>query len=285
MIVRDNEHPPELPAHDEHAPLAIERRMRIADIVSAQGSISVAELIKLLGASPATVRRDLAWLDERGMITRTRGGAIAAGRVSQIMRHYDPVYERRLSEAVKAKQAIGRLAGELVQDGETIMVDAGSTTHYMIPSLAEKRELVVITNSLSIVSELLPFAQSGITVVVTGGMLRAKSRSFVGLLAEQALEQFFVDKAFLGMRGISIESGFTEPALEEIPIKRKIIKAAKQVFVLADHTKFGRTFTGLVAPLNAAYTVITDEATPEALIKQIATRGPQVLIAPLANEP
>ncbi len=96
-------------------------------------------------------------------------------------------------------------------------------------------------------------------------------------------EHLHYSKAFLGIRGISIQNGLTEPALDEIPIKRKIIKAAKQVIVLADHSKFGHTFTSQVAPLNAVHTVITDEATPEILIKQIANKVPQVLVAQLAQ--
>jgi DeoR family fructose operon transcriptional repressor len=271
--------PPVLPADEERSPLAMERRMRILDALKSRGTMSVAELTELLGASPATVRRDLMWLDEQRMLTRTRGGAIVAGRIQQFMSHYDPTYQRRLSEYVEEKKAIGRVAADMVNDGETIIIDAGSTTQHMISFLANKQELIIITNSLAVVNELLLFANGGITVMLTGGTLRARSLSFVGLLAEQTLTQLFVDKTFLGVRGISEEHGLTNPALEEIPIKRHMIKAAKHVVVLADHTKFERTYTGLIAPLSAAHTIITDVGTPAALIQQIVTKGPQVLIA------
>jgi DeoR family transcriptional regulator, fructose operon transcriptional repressor len=271
----------ELVADEERSLLAIERRMRIVDVLNSRGTIAVAELTELLGASPATVRRDLSWLDEHGILTRTRGGAVAAGRVQDLMRHYDPTYGRRLAEYVEEKRAIGRRAAELVADGETIIIDAGSTTQYMIPNLHRKQDLIVITNSLAVVNELLAFSNTApnLTVILTGGILRGRALSFVGMIAEYALSQFFVDKTFLGARGISIETGLTNPAIEEIPLKRQMIQAAKQVIVLADHSKFGQTYTGLIAPLNAAASIITDDGIDPALIPKITANGPNILLA------
>jgi DeoR/GlpR family transcriptional regulator of sugar metabolism len=271
----------EIVGDEERSLLAIERRMRIVDLLNSRGTIAVAELTELLGASPATVRRDLAWLDEHGILTRTRGGAVAAGRVQDLMRHYDPTYGRRLAEYVEEKRAIGRRAAELVDDGETIIIDAGSTTQHMVPHLHKKQDLIVITNSLTVVNELLPVSHAApnLTVILTGGILRGRALSFVGMIAEHALTQFFVDKTFLGARGISIETGLTNPALEEIPLKRQMIKAAKRVIVLADHSKFGQTYTGLIAPLQAATNIITDDGIDSALIPKFAANGPEILIA------
>ncbi len=115
--------------------------------------------------------------------------------------------------------------------------------------------------------------------MATGGTFRVQSRSFVGMLTENALAQHFVEKAFLGVRGVSVEHGLTSPATEDIPVKRQIIKAAKQTIVLADHTKLGLTYAGLIAPLSAAHMVITDEHAAQTHVQQIASKGPRVLIA------
>jgi len=274
----NNDLPLALQADDERTPLVIERRMRILNLVNTRGTISVEELTDLLGTSSTTVRRDLGWLNKQGLLTRTRGGAVGARRMEQLLRT-DPAYERRLGENVEEKQAIGRLAADLVNDGEAIIIDSGSTAQAMVPFLAGKRDLLVITPSQAVVNDFVPFANAGIRVVATGGTFRVQSRSFVGMLTEHALAQHFVEKAFLGVRGVSVEHGLTSPATEDIPVKRQIIKAAKQTIVLADHTKLGLTYAGLIAPLSAAHMVITDEHAAQTHVQQIASKGPRVLIA------
>lgn len=269
---------------DGRAVLTIERRMQIVKTINMHKTATVAEIVEWLGASPATVRRDLAWLDEQGLITRTRGGATAINYPSQaILRRTVPAYEQRLNEYVEEKQSIGRSAAENIHDGETIILDASSTNHYMLPFLAKKRDLTVITNSLYISKELMTIVETNpsLTVICSGGTLFMRSYSFIGMIAEQALSQFYVDKAFIGLRGISLHHGLTSPFPEEIPVKRQMIKCAQQVFILADHTKFNLTFASLIAPLNIVHTLITDARIPPEVARQMSGAIPHVIIAPL----
>src|SRR6266700_7843594 len=273
----------EASADEDRTFLTIERRMEIVKTINKHKTATVAEIVEWLGASPATVRRDLAWLDEQGLSTRTRGGATAIDYPSQtILRRIIPAYEQRLNEYIEEKQSIGQCAAEHIHDGETIILDASTTNHYILPFLAKKRDLTVLTNSLYISKELMTISETNpsMTVICSGGTLFMRSYSFIGMIAEQALSQFYVDKAFIGLRGISLHHGLTSPFMEEIPIKRQMIKCAGQVFILADHTKFNVTSAGLIAPLNIVHTVITDAHTAPETIQQIRGAIPHVIIAP-----
>lgn len=266
--------------------LAIERRTNMVKAVNTHKSATIAELAEWLETSPATVRRDLTWLDKQGLISRTRGGAIAIDYPSQtLLRRSVPAYEQRLNEYIGEKQAMGQCAAEHIQDGETIILDASSTNHYILPFLAKKRDLTVITNSLYISKELMTIGEMNpsMTVICSGGTLFMRSYSFIGMIAEQALSQFYVDKAFIGLRGISLHHGLTSPFPEEIPVKRQMIKCARQVYILADHTKFNLTLASLIAPLNVVHTLITDARISPEIARQMRSAIPHVIVAPLVE--
>ena len=270
---------------DERSLLGVERRMKIVELVNRQKTVSIAEIIEWLGASPATVRRDLVWLDQQQLIMRTRGGALALDHTPQnFLRRTAPSYEGRLNEFVEEKKALGRLAAESIADGETIMLDASTTHHYLLPFLAQKRDLTVITNSLYLSRELITIAESNpsLTVICSGGTVFMTTHTFVGTITEYAFSQYFVDKAFIGVRGLSVQQGITSPFFEEIAGKRQMMKVARQVFVLADHTKLEQTFAGFIAPLNAIQTIITDASADPAVLQALSERGPRVQIAPLS---
>jgi DeoR family fructose operon transcriptional repressor len=272
---------------DDRTSLTIERRMKIAQIVNTHKTATVAEIAERLGASPSTVRRDLDVLDEQGLITRTRGGAIAIDYSPQTtLRRALPAYEQRLNEYTEEKRSIGQCAAEYIHDGETIILDASSTNHYLLPFLARKQDLTVITNSLYISKELMTISETNpsLTVVCSGGTLFMRSYSFIGMLAEQAISQFFVDKAFIGLRGISLHHGLTSPFLEEIPLKRQMIKCTQQVFILADHTKFNVTSANLIAPLNVVHTLVTDAHIAPDVAHEIHSAIPRMIIAPLTED-
>jgi len=279
----DNVRSLEVSSEDGRAFLSVERRMEIVKIINMHKSVTVAEIVEWIGASPATVRRDLTWLDEQGLIVRTHGGATAIDYPSQtILRRIIPAYEQRLNEYTEEKQSIGQCAAENIHDGETIILDASSTNHFVLPFLAKKRDLTVITNSLYISKELMTISETNpsLTVICSGGTLFMRSYSFIGMIAEQALSQFYVDKAFIGLRGISLHHGLTSPFPEEIPIKRQMIKCAKQVFILADHSKFNVTSASLIAPLNIVHTLITDVSVTPEVVRQMSSIIPHVIIAP-----
>ncbi|MCS6826615.1 MAG: DeoR/GlpR family DNA-binding transcription regulator [Caldilinea sp.] len=268
---------------EDRSPLAVERRMRIVELVNQQKTITVPELVERIGASPASIRRDLVWLEEQGLLVRTYGGAMAPNHLQETLRRTSPSYRRRaVIEHVAEKRAIARQAVELIQDGETVILDSGSTTAAMVPFLATKRDLLIITNSIDITNALLPIVESNssLCVVTTGGILHGWSRSFLGMTAEQALRQFFVDKTFLGVRGVSLQHGFTVPILEEVPIKRQMIAAARETIVLADHTKLGLTYAVQIAPLTAAQRIITDAQASREQVEQFEAAGLQIVLAP-----
>ncbi len=279
----DNAHSLEVSSDDGRAFLSIERRMEIVKIINMHKSATVAEIVEWIGASPATVRRDLTWLDEQGLIMRTHGGATAIDYSSQaLLRGSVPSYEQRLNEYMEEKRTIGQCAAGHIHDGETIILDASTTNHYVLPFLAKKRDLTIITNSLYISNELMTIGEANpnLTVICSGGTLYRRSHSFIGMVAEQALSQFYVDKAFIGLRGISLHHGLTSPFPEEIPIKRQMIKCAKEVFILADHTKFNVTSASLIAPLNIVHTLITDVGVTPEVVRQMSSIIAHVIIAP-----
>lgn len=271
---------------ENRASLSIERRMKIVKTLNLHKTATVAEISAWLGASPATVRRDLTLLDEQGLILRTRGGATAIDYPGQaISRRTVPAYAQRLNEYTAEKQAIGKVAAENILDGETIILDASSTNHYILPFLAQKQDLTIITNSLYLSRELLNINETnpGLTVICSGGTLFMRSVSFIGMIAEQALSQFYVDKAFIGLRGISLQHGLTSPFQEEIPVKRQMIKCAREVFILADHTKFNLTLASLIAPIDVVHTLITDAGISPDVARQMSSVIPHFIIAPLAE--
>src|SRR5258706_12099150 len=273
----------EVSADDGRAFLSIERRMQIVKTINMHKTAPVADIVAWLGHTPASVRRGLAGLDEQGLITRTRVGATAINYPAQpILRRTVPAYEQRLNEYIEEKQSIGQCAAENIHDGETIILDASSNNHYMLPFLAKKRYLTVITNSLYISKELMTIVETNpsLTVICSGGTLFMRSYSFIGMIAEQALSQFYVDKAFIGLRGISLHHGLTSPFQEEIPVKRQMIKCARQVFILADHTKFNLTSASLIAPLDIVHTLITDARVTSEVARQMRSIIPNVVIAP-----
>src|SRR5436305_13850063 len=176
----------EVSADDGRAALSIERRMKIVKTINMHKTATVAQITQWLGASPATVRRDLAWLDEQGLIMRTRGGATAIDYPAQpLLRRTIPSYEQRLNEYTAEKHSIGQCAAEHIHDGETLILDASSTNHYVLPFLAKKRDLTVITNSLYISKELVTIGETNpsLTVIRSGGTLFMRSYSFIGMIA------------------------------------------------------------------------------------------------------
>lgn len=266
----------QLPLSDppRHSVLLVEaRRQHILDAVRTRGSASVIDLADRLGVSASTIRRDLEWLARHELLARTWGGVVSAGSLlSKRAEEFD--LEGREVEQRAQKEAIARRAAEMVTDGDTIILDAGSTTMLIAQHLLTRRHLTVVTPSLPVAWQLR--YQSAIEVIVTGGRVSHRGASLDGMIAEQALSELYVDTTFLGARGVSIEDGLTNPVLEEIPIKRLMIRAAKQVVLLADSSKWGRTFVGLIAPLDAAQVAITDTGVPHDLRLQAERAGVQV---------
>jgi len=252
--------------------LKAERHNHIRTLVHDRGRVTVQELSAQFGVSEATARRDLEELDQLGQIRRTHGGAVQAEKAPK-----EPPMLQRMGSLADEKARIGQAAAGLIQDGETIFLGSGTTVIEIARRLPPGIHLTVITNSLPVVNDLA--THPGIELIVVGGMLRQSELSMVGHVAEQAVREFRADKAFIGMFAIDVARGFTNDYPPETMTDRAILNIARQVIVVADHSKFGRVSSILVAPVEAAQIIITDQATPSAAVEQLRDLGIQVIQA------
>jgi DeoR family transcriptional regulator of aga operon len=241
----------------------IERQNIILQWINQHHRISISELCENYSVSEATARRDLETLASRGKVQRVHGGAIpiekAPPEMPMLMRQVDQIAE---------KQRIGIIGARLVNDGETVFLGSGTTVLEVARNLRERQNLTVITNSLPVVTLLSDKLK--ITIVCVGGLLRSSELSFIGHITEQVLSEVRADKVFIGVRAISIKEGLTNDYLPETLTDRAILNIGKENIVVADHTKFDRTSTVLLVPINQIHTLITGVETPEELIKEIS---------------
>ncbi len=229
----------------------IERQNLILELIQRQGRASVTALCQQFAISEATARRDLEMLASAGKIQRVHGGAIAIPQAPPEL----PVLEREVDQA-EAKQRIGLRTAGLIADGETVFLGSGTTVLQVARALRDCRRTTVITNSLPVINTLADIPD--ITLVTLGGMLRASELSFIGHITEQALAEVRADKVVIGVRAIDIEQGLTNDYLPETMTDRAILNIGREVIVVADHTKFGRVSTAMLAPIQRIHTIVTD---------------------------
>jgi DeoR/GlpR family transcriptional regulator of sugar metabolism len=210
------------------------RRQSLIDTLRKQPGLRVPELARALDVSEGTVRNDLNALEEQGVLVRVHGGAV----LNQQDQFQNNSFVRRYQQNAAAKLAIAREAAVLVNDGDSILLDASSTVYYLAKALSERRHLRVMTNGFEVAREM---AQNSTNVVILiGGIVNNESSSVTGLLSERIIEELHIQKAFLSCSGFSLERGLTEVLLSEAQIKRKAIESSQQLFALVDSTKFGK---------------------------------------------
>jgi len=252
------------------SPTALRASLRQSAIrreLEGTGRVSIAGLKDRLAVSEVTIRADLKHLEQRGVLTRVRGGAVAA--------RYGTL-ELPLEQAITAnraeKIAIGARAASMVRDGQTVIIDVGSTTTEMARALSPDLSGVnVITNGLNIALILEAFP--GISVIVTGGTLRRLQHSLVAPLGTLLLGQLRADVAFLGCNGVHPARGFTNTNIAEAEIKQAMVRSADHVVVLADHDKIGKVASAFVADVPAANLLITDANADEAVLENLRSAG------------
>jgi DeoR/GlpR family transcriptional regulator of sugar metabolism len=252
--------------------LARERRNRILELIDEEGSVAVDELALRFDVSEMTIRRDLRLLQKNGFLRRVHGGA-----TSNRGRSYEPPFLLRATEHNDAKAAIGKKAADLVQDGDSIALDVGTTTLELARHLEDRQNLTVITPSLHIANLLAN--HPGIRLILPGGVVRPGELSMVGRLTEDALEGFFIDKLFLGIGGIDLEAGLTEFNVDDSQVKQALIRRAKECIVLTDSSKFGNIAFAAVAPLDAVHTIITDDQIDPEICASLEEMDVEVFIA------
>jgi DeoR/GlpR family transcriptional regulator of sugar metabolism len=250
--------------------LDAERRQQIVTFIEQHNGATVGELSKRFQVSEATVRRDLIQLSKRGLIERAHGGA-APRRQRHAQGFPEPPLLKRAALQAQEKQRIGRAAAQYVEDGDTVIIAGGTTTPEMIPHLADRRRLTVITNTLNIATALA--AYPSITVIVLGGVLRHSELSMLGLIMENALENLRADKLFMGTPALHVDYGFSADDMAEVQSDRALMHVAREITVLADHTKFGRIATVRLAPIKRVHRVITDSGVAEEDIETLRDQG------------
>lgn len=248
----------------------IERQNKILQWINQRDRITIGEVCEHYAVSEATARRDLETLASTGKVQRVHGGAIAIEKAPPEM----PMLQRQVDQ-IDEKQRIGALAASLVKDGETIFLGSGTTVLEVARNLKDRQNLTVITNSLPVVILLSDYPN--ITIVCVGGLLRPSEFSFIGHIAEQVLTEVRADRVFIGVRAINIEEGLTNDYLPETLTDRAIMNISRQNVVVADHTKFGRTSTVRLVPIDHIHTLITGVETPVDFIQEITKRRIQVL--------
>jgi len=251
-----------------------QRRKIIMDKIKAGRPIGVTELSWELNVSVATIRRDFARLEKDGELTRTRGGALPVIKASS---EEEPSFADKLNKYHTQKLAIARKANELIEDGDTILLGAGTTVTALASLIKDRQNLTVVTNAVNIAMVL---AQSNsINLVLTGGNIRTKSYALVGALAEQVLKVIRVQKVFLGVNGISIEHGLTTPNMTEAYTNSLMVQTGNQLVILADHSKIARETLSRFAPISAVTTLITDQEAPQDFIDELRRLSMEVIIA------
>jgi DeoR/GlpR family transcriptional regulator of sugar metabolism len=224
-------------------------------LLESRDSLSVTELANEFSVSEVTVRGDLSELARQGLVARVRGGVRALQRGQS-----EVAFDLRLRIEAGRKQAIARAAAALVDEGEAVALDSSTTAYYLALELRAKRELVVVTNGLLIAAALAD--APGISVLVTGGMLRLSAMSLVGDLGAGVLRTTRINKGFLGARGLSLERGLMDLNPDEVRIKQEMADACEQVYGIFDGTKWHRSALLAFVSVEELGGIITDSGAP-----------------------
>lgn len=246
--------------------------MSILEWIKEEGSARVRDLAEAFDVSEPTIRQDLERLELDGFITREHGGAFLRSMPQQVR-------EMALQHQVnmEAKRRIGRLAATLVEDGQTIILDSGSTTTEVALHLAERQNLVVVTNALNIALTL--GALPSCSVHLTGGQFKAPTLSLSGERSASFLEGLHAEIGFLATGAVSLDAGLTYPSLADLHIKRAMVAASARVCLLADSSKIGARAFSALGPVDLIHTLITDAGLRDEDRQAFERRGVCVLIA------
>lgn len=236
--------------------------------------IQVAEAAQRFNVSMQTIRRDFKELESQGLIRKVRGGAMLVQSRSQ-----EPLYTTRAVSMQAEKQAIAEVTASLIKDGESIFLDLGTTTLEVARQLCQHRSLTVVTNSIKIAQVLI--TAPGVTVYLTGGQLRAEEHSLSGIWAQQSLSSIYVDKAILGVGGLTVETGLTDFHMEEAAIRRMMIQRSNQTIVVTDSTKLGVTALVAVVPIHEIHTLVTDSGADPDWLAAFQAVGVEVITQPV----
>lgn len=252
--------------------MKLTRKEEIINLLSEQRIVTTTGLSERFQVSMETIRRDFNELEEMKMVRRVHGGAVLYTEYG-----IEPDYTYRTAENYNEKYQIGKKAAEMVKDGDSIILDIGTTTLEFARFLKGKKDLTVLTNSLKIAYELM--TEKDITVLLLGGKVRFGEGTTSGCWAEEMIDRFFADKLFLGAGAIIPQYGIMDYHMEETNLRRHFLKRAKQVIALADYSKFGIKAMNQVCKSEDLDCLITDEKTDKKMLKELKGIGVQIIIA------
>lgn len=248
-----------------------ERKLKIVEYLQENARASVQQLRKIFQVSESTIRRDLQELEDAKLLKRTHGGAVCLETVN-----FEPTFIEKEDQFQKEKESIARKAAEFIQDGDTLVIDSGTTTAYLAKELKRFANIKVVTNSIMLAQELQ--GVEGIEVIITGGTLRQNTLAMVGPITERSLSMLRVDKAFIATNGLDLHKGLTTPNIVEAATKSKMIDIAKQVILLADYTKIGKVAFAKFADISRIDTCIVDDKVTQAVVDEMENLGVRVCI-------
>lgn len=249
------------------------RRRQIVNKIMDERMVKVSDLMREFNISIETIRRDLEYLEKQGYLKRVYGGAVLEGLYG-----LEPAYEHREVINYHEKQAIAAKTAELIDDGDTIFMDVGTTTLEVAHHLAGKKNLTVITNASLIAHSLI--VNETCRVILLGGEMRRGELSVSGFLCDAGMQYFHANKAIIGVGGITISGGITDYHTEEANNRRTMINRVDRVIAVADYSKFGVTAMNSVCGIDRIHLLVTDWSTPSKAVAEYRAAGLNVIVAP-----
>jgi len=249
-----------------------QRRERIQEYLAVHQIARTIDLCNLLETSEATVRRDLEWLEQKGILERTHGGAMLSQRMI-----FEQEYQQRAQHHPEEKKRIGELAASLIEEGDIVFINSGTTATQVLQHIRSDFRISVFTNNVSAVLEL---GDPGFHYYLIGGEFQPRSNSLAGGFAIENLKQVYANKAILGVDGISLKHGCTVPSSAEAEVVRQMIERTKgQVIVVTDHSKWGVVSNFQIASINEIDKLIVDEKMDSSALESLAAHDVECLLA------
>lgn len=261
--------------------LAQQRQALILEEVERTGAVRVSDLVRMLGVSDMTIRRDLDVLAGQGVVDKVHGGATLRATSPGQRSTDEPGFEAKSVRQLAEKDAIGRRAAALVEPGTAIALTAGTTTHALARHL-DAPGITVVTNSIRVAEVLHQHDVPNQTVILTGG-LRTPSDALVGPVAVDALRALHVDVCFMGVHGMDERTGYTTPNLMEAETNRAMLQSARRLVVVADHTKWGTFGLARIARLEEAHVLVTDADLPARAHQVLGEYVGELIVVPTPN--
>ncbi|MEW5816288.1 MAG: DeoR/GlpR family DNA-binding transcription regulator, partial [Spirochaetota bacterium] len=230
-----------------------ERRIKILELLSKNGSVEVSELARLFHLSEMSIRNDLNYLARNGKLQRTYGGALI-GSTSKLELSLREKQQKNMRE----KSIIGKAAAEFIHDGDTIMLDSGTTTQQLAKNLVNRKNITVITNGINIVNTLAGI--EGITLYTVGGQINARSFAIVGSEAEKSLKGYLAGVCVISVDGVDLKRGLTNNSQQDVNVTRILIQQSEKKILLCDSSKLGQIALIPICPLNTIAILVTDES-------------------------